>query len=247
MARSHDFVPSAVLKDRFVEIFIHCDFEPFSQVKTAEQAKDAMEVWKKCVDVQQHFNDLSLRIRNFAITVVGALLAAVGFTYQYGLETEFAGYRFAAGLGFVVAAVFAWGSFFLMDRFWYHILLRGAVSHASSLENQLNGRVPGIGLTNKISDASRSVRLFGFKVDSKRRLEAFYIIGFLMLAIVLISLMLARPSRPITSPPPLPKAGQLNRPILVMLTWRGRDFPTVPAAPPAIEDFNDLTDAPRRA
>jgi hypothetical protein len=78
-------------------------------------------------------------------------------------------------------------------------------------------------------------------------LEAFYIIGFLMLAIVLISLMLARPSRPITSPPPLPKAGQLNRPILVMLTWRGRDFPTVPAAPPAIEDFNDLTDAPRRA
>jgi phosphoglycolate phosphatase-like HAD superfamily hydrolase len=202
MARSHDFVPSAVLKDRFAEIFIHCDFEPFSQVKTAEKAKDAMEVWKKCVDVQQHFNDLSLRIRNFAITVVGALLAAVGFTYQYGLETEFAGYRFAAGLGFVVAAVFAWGSFFLMDRFWYHILLRGAVSHASSLENQLNGRIPGIGLTNKISDASRSVRLFGFKVDSKRRLEAFYIIGFLMLAIVLISLMLAQPSRPIANPTP---------------------------------------------
>jgi phosphoglycolate phosphatase-like HAD superfamily hydrolase len=201
--RGHDFVPSAVLKHCFAEIFIHCDFEPFSRVKTgAEQAKDAMEVWKKCIEVQQHFNDLSLRIRNFAITVVGALLAAVGFTYQYGLETELAGYRFAAGLGFVIAAVFAWGSFFLMDRFWYHELLRGAVSHTSSLENQFNGLIPGIGLTNKISDASRSVRIFRFKADSKRRLVGFYIIGFLMLAIVFISLLLAQPSRPTANPTP---------------------------------------------
>jgi FMN phosphatase YigB (HAD superfamily) len=195
MARGHDFVPSAVLKDCFAEIFIHCDFEPFSQVKTAEQAKDAMEVWKKSVDVQQHFNDLSLRIRNFAITVVGALLTAVGFTYQYGLETEFAGYRFAAGLGFVVAAVFAWLNFFLMDRFWYHILLRGAVSHASSLENQLNRFIPGIRLTNAISDASRNVKLLGFGANSKRRLQGFYSLGFLMLVIVFISLLFAQPSR----------------------------------------------------
>lgn len=211
-ARGHDFVPSAVLKDCFAEIFIHCDFETFSRVKTdGEQAKNAMETWKKCVDVQQHFNDLSLRIRNFAITVVGALLAAVGFTYQYGLETEFAGYRFAAGLGFVIAAVFAWGSFFLMDRFWYHILLRGAVSHASSLENQFNGLIPGIGLTNKISDASRSVRFFGFKVDSKRRLEAFYAVGFLMLVIVFTSLLFAKPSRPTPNPTP-PSQSKLTKP-----------------------------------
>ena len=225
-ARGHDFVPGAVPKDCFAEIFIHCDFETFSRVKTdGEQAKNAMETWKKCVDVQQHFNDLSLRIRNFAITVVGALLAAVGFTYQYGLETEFAGYRFAAGLGFVIAAVFAWGSFFLMDRFWYHILLRGAVSHASSLENQFNGLIPGIGLTNKISDASRSVRFFGFKVDSKRRLEGFYIIGFLMLAIVFISLLFAQPSRPAANPTP-PSQSKLAEP-----TPPSQQRPTEPIAP----------------
>jgi hypothetical protein len=97
---------------------------PFSRVKSAdEQSKEALETWKKCVDVQQHFNDLCLRIRNFAITVAGALLAAVGFTYQYGLEAELVGYKFAAGMGFVVAAIFAWGAFFFMDRFWYHMLL----------------------------------------------------------------------------------------------------------------------------
>jgi hypothetical protein len=171
-----------------------------------------MEVWKKCVDVQQHFNDLSLRIRNFAITVVGALIAAVGFTYQYGLETDFAGYKFAAGLGFVIAAVFAWGNFFLMDRYWYHELLRGAVSHASSLEKQLNGFIPGIGLTNKISDASRSVKLFGLKVDSKRRLAGFYILGFLMLAVVFIFLLFAQPNRPTATPTP-PSQSKLAEPM----------------------------------
>jgi FMN phosphatase YigB (HAD superfamily) len=213
-ARGHDFVPSAVLKDCFAEIFIHCDFETFLRVKTdGEHAKNAMETWKKCVDVQQHFNDLCLRIRNFAITVVGALLAAVGFTYQYGLETEFVGYRFAAGIGFVVAAIFAWAAFFFMDRLWYHILLRGAVSHASSLENQLTGLIPGIGLTNKISDASRSVRIFGIKFDSKRRLEAFYAIGFLMLAIVFMSLLFAKPSRPTVTPSSQSNPAELTAPI----------------------------------
>jgi hypothetical protein len=31
-----------------------------------------VEIWKKTVDVQQHFNDLELRIRNFALAVLGA-------------------------------------------------------------------------------------------------------------------------------------------------------------------------------
>jgi hypothetical protein len=117
------------------------------------------------------------------------------------------------------------GGFFLMDRFWYHILLRGAVSHASSLENQFNGLIPGIGLTNKISDASRSVRFFGFKVDSKRRLEGFYTIGFLMLAIVFISLLFAQPSRPAANPTP-PSQSKLAEPMPP-----SQQRPTEPIAP----------------
>jgi hypothetical protein len=37
-------------------------------VEGAEMVKLAVEAWKKTVDVQQHFNDLELRVRNFAIT-----------------------------------------------------------------------------------------------------------------------------------------------------------------------------------
>jgi hypothetical protein len=35
-------------------------------------AAGQIEIWKKIVDVQQHFNDLELRVRNFALIVTGA-------------------------------------------------------------------------------------------------------------------------------------------------------------------------------
>ena len=40
-------------------------------------AMGQIEIWKKIVDVQQHFNDLELRIRNFALIVTGAFLVLV--------------------------------------------------------------------------------------------------------------------------------------------------------------------------
>ena len=198
------FEPSAVLKDTFAETFIYCDFETFNvdrKSKDEEQAiKNGIEIWKKTVDVQQHFNDLEMCIRNFAITIVGALIAALGFTYQQGLETTAFGHRFAAGLGLVVAAAFAWLSFFLMDRYWYHIFLRGAVTHAGKIEDQLKASVPNIDLGHTISEVSGSVKILGIAMNSERRLTNFYMLGFIMLAIVFISLVLAVPNRLPTAP-----------------------------------------------
>jgi hypothetical protein len=139
-AKGVDFTPTVVLKDSFAEIFMYCDFVPFDEpgkARDAEQeAKNAIEIWKKCVDVHQHFNDLEMRIRNFAITVVGALIAAVSFTFQQGLQSKIFGIVMPAGVGLVAAAAFAWGGFFLMDRFWYHVLLRGAVMHSAKIEER---------------------------------------------------------------------------------------------------------------
>lgn len=198
-AKGHNFVPSAVLRDTFAEIFIYCDFEAFSTKKNVdpeEETKNVIEIWKKCVDVHQHFNDLEMRIRNFAITVVGALIAAVSFTYQQGLETEIFGVKIPAGLGLVAAAIFAWGGFFLMDRYWYHILLKGAVDHAGKIEKHFSETIPWIGLGKTISDASAKVKIFRWNVNSNRRLTLFYVVGFVMLSIIFLFLLLAKPGRP---------------------------------------------------
>lgn len=197
-AKGADFTPTIVLKDSFAEIFMHCDFVPFDQpgkARDAEQeSKNAIEIWKKCVDVHQHFNDLEMRIRNFAITVVGALIAAVSFTYQQGLQSTIFGVVMPAGVGLVAAAAFAWGGFFLMDRFWYHVLLRGAVMHSAKIEERYADAIPGIGLGKTISEASGNVFILGIKMNSNRRLEAFYLGGALMLAVIFFFLLWAEPS-----------------------------------------------------
>nr|WP_246712276.1 MULTISPECIES: HAD family hydrolase [unclassified Rhizobium] len=203
--KGHDFEPSAVLTDSFAEIFIHCAFESFDHKagaivddKTATQF--ALETWKKTVDVQQHFNDLEMRIRNFAITVVGALIASVGFTYQQGLQADVFGVRISAGVGLVLAAGFAWLAFFFMDRYWYHIFLRGAVKHASAIEKEFADRIPGIGLGMTISQMSGDVKILCWKTNSERRLTIFYAAGLAMLGIVLLTLLIAQPHLPSDSP-----------------------------------------------
>ncbi|AMB46266.1 HAD family hydrolase [Methylobacterium sp. AMS5] len=195
--RGHNFTPSATLESSFSEIFNFCNFVEFDDKKADEKKeqdqKNALEAWKKTVDVQQHFNDLSMRTRNFAITVVGALIAAVGFTYQQGLQVEILGLKAAAGVGFVVAAAFAWLAFFFMDYYWYHIFLKGAVAHAAEIESRFKDEIPGIGLGNSISAVSSNVSFMGFRINSSRRLLLFYSLGAAMIGVVFVTLLGAKP------------------------------------------------------
>jgi hypothetical protein len=81
-----------------------------------------------------------------------------------------------------------------MDRFWYHILLRGAVEHAAKIEAEFSETIPGIGLGKSISNASQNLRFLCVPMNSNRRLVAFYVTGYAMLAVVFCSLLLAHPS-----------------------------------------------------
>jgi len=210
-AKGLDFTPTVVLKDSFSEIFMYCEFlafnEPTKPIDPEQESKNAIEIWKKCVDVHQHFNDLEMRIRNFAITVVGALIAAVSFTYQQGLRTELFGVTFPTGAGLVVAAIFAWAGFFFMDRYWYRVLLKGAVTHSAKIETRYAETIPGIELGKTISEVSGDVRIFGIKMNSSRRLDAFYAVGAGMLLMIFVILMFAN-----ASPPASADSGKLVAP-----------------------------------
>lgn len=205
-AKGHDFTPSAVLKETFAEIFIYCEFGRFPdskrEVGLEQEHKNVIEVWKTCVTVQQHFNDLEMRIRNFAISVAGALIASISFTYQQNLETKVWGYTVPTGLGLVVAAVFAWGGFFLMDRYWYHFLLKGSVQHAGKIEDRYKDEIPEIGLGKTISSASGNVKILGITMNSDRRLTAFYLAGFVILGLLFVALLFAEPTKKATAVEP---------------------------------------------
>ena len=55
---------------------------PSSLVPEDVDPTHVVEIWKKTIDVHQHFNNIEMRIRNIAITVLAALLGVVGFALK---------------------------------------------------------------------------------------------------------------------------------------------------------------------
>ena len=197
------FKPTAVLNESFSEIFMYCTFKEATLKHPSlddSMLQFAVESWKATVDVQKHFNDLEMRVRNFAITVAGALIASMSFTYQFGLNTQVFGWEFPAGTSLMVAAICAWLGFYFMDRYWYHILLKGAVDHAGSIEKQYGDVLPALKLGSTISKVSGDVRILGIKMNSTRRLNTFYLGGLAVLVLLLFTLLFAQQEENRTRP-----------------------------------------------
>lgn len=128
-----------------------------------------LEVWKATIDVQKHFNELSLRVRSLAVTVLGAFLAAAGYALKEGKTVEFLGEQVSLTGTILLGALVCWTAFFVMDRLWYHRLLRAAVQHGRAVEDGLRQSISTIGLTGTIDDASP---LLGMRAG--HRLSIFY-------------------------------------------------------------------------
>lgn len=132
--------------------------------------KDAtFEVWKVTIEVQKHFNDLGMRVRSIAITVLGAFLAGAGYALKEQKTVAFGSTQISLSGLILASALVCWGAFYVMDRLWYHRLLKAAVKHGVEVEEALKPTVPLIGLTRTINDESP---LFGFRAG--HRLSIFY-------------------------------------------------------------------------
>jgi hypothetical protein len=162
-------------------------------------ATGQIEIWKKIVDVQQHFNDLELRIRNFALVVTGAFLGLGGYAIKdagtiraFGVEVSIAGLV-------VFSAILPLFAFYFMDRLWYHRLLDGAVTAGIEAESYLNDLGYKVNLGSKISERSPFILwLVGKKIHSKTKMDMFYLI--LVTALLIVALSLGFGVRPQTTP-----------------------------------------------
>lgn len=140
-----------------------------------------LESWKVTIEVQMHFNELEMKVRSFAITVLAAFLAAVGFVLKEDLELRIFGKGLSLSGMILLAAILCWGAFYLMDRLWYHRLLRGAVNQGISLENQAKTIFPELNLGNEISKAS-PVKFRNKDYGSDKKIDIFYgLIGGVLL------------------------------------------------------------------
>lgn len=123
---------------------------------TATNPSDAqiVEIWAKVVDVQMHFNDIEMRIRNFALSVVLAVFAAYGFLLSHDsfisiLSMKIYLYTVVPLMGSVAVYLF-----FFMDFYWYHRLLLGAVQQGVEIEKRHELNLPELSITKMIGKTS---------------------------------------------------------------------------------------------
>ena len=136
-----------------------------------ERTKLLLEAWKKTVDVQQHFNDIEMHVRNLALTILGAVVAFAKFL---DLKNEGTSAVLPQGMLFLALTVLI-AAFWFMDKHWYHRLLMGAVREGAHLEKTLTGLGVPITLGANISAAS-PIRLFGRRMHSKFKVDLFYLV-----------------------------------------------------------------------
>lgn len=141
-------------------------------------------IWKQIVEVQQHFNDLELRIRNYALIVTGAFIGLGGYAIKDGGFVSIFGFTVSVAGLVVFAAIFPLFAFYFMDRLWYHRLLEGSVAAGIAAEIELTNAGYKVALGTEIKNASPfKLWLFGWSIRSKHKMDMFY-------AIILLSLML---------------------------------------------------------
>ncbi|MFO1124630.1 MAG: hypothetical protein U1E25_04615 [Methylocystis sp.] len=158
-----------------------------------------IEIWKKIVDVQQHFNDLELRIRNFALVVTGAFLGLGGYAIKdAGIINAF-GYEVSIAGLVVFSAILPLIAFYLMDRLWYHRLLDGSVRAGIDAETALKDLGYKVDLGSKISEHSPfTLWLTKKKIHSKTKMDTFYLM--LVAALLIVAACLGFGIRPHPTP-----------------------------------------------
>jgi FMN phosphatase YigB (HAD superfamily) len=178
--------PTVHLHRSLAELLAKFEFVPFDESTIDnERINRSLEAWKVTVAVQQHFNDIEMRVRNFALTLLVAVIGASAIAIQNGSMVTLFSFKTSLAVWLLVGGVIAWLAFYFVDQIWYHRLLLGAVAQGAELERLLKQDVPGIGLTGAIGRASPA-RVFGFTLHSKDKMKVFYFgVALMLLAFAL--------------------------------------------------------------
>lgn len=149
-----------------------------------------IDMWKQCIAMQMHFNDIEWRIRGLALTVVTFALGAAGVAAKDGTQVGWV----SLGTLVILIGLLLWYVFYFVDRHWYHPLLKAAVKHGTQIEGKIKETLPEAGVTAAITEGSRYepgrfVRILSRQsiMHSDHKLVWFYRVGALALVLAAIA------------------------------------------------------------
>jgi hypothetical protein len=129
---------------------------------TPEEQEVYVSIWQKAVDTQMHFNEMSVKARQFGLTFVAAALGLGIVMLSRGQEFAlslpyFGGFEFHATVLLVLASAFALYAVRQLDLKVYHRMLRGSVTFGEDFEENYVKKIFDLekGMTQAISHYSR--------------------------------------------------------------------------------------------
>jgi hypothetical protein len=119
-------------------------------------------IWSKAVDTQMHFNEMSVKARQFGLAFVAAALGLAIVMLSRGEEFSIFvpicdGFELHGTVLIILASAFALFAVSLLDLRVYHKMLRGAVTFGEDFEQQYMREIFQLnkGMTQAISHYSR--------------------------------------------------------------------------------------------
>jgi len=173
---------------KFSELLNFFNFVDYRTTYNNDDKKNIIDIWKNVVEVQKHFNDIELRIRNFAITIFTFIFGGVGFSFKTTVPNDLFGLKHPIAVGLCLIGLVVLYAFYFMDRHWYHRLLQASVNKGMEIENGFMPFYPQIGLAGKIKQNSPLIFKFIPSMHSEVKIRLFYLIlsfPFVIVAIVL--------------------------------------------------------------
>jgi hypothetical protein len=101
-----------------------------------------------------HFNEIGMRIRGLFVTILLALFASIGFLLDKELSLQIWRINIQFAVLVPIFGIFGAMLFYLMDRYWFHRLLKGSVNHAIQIEKTYRGMIPELALSDEIGKES---------------------------------------------------------------------------------------------
>ncbi|QEE50706.1 HAD family hydrolase [Flavobacterium alkalisoli] len=179
--------PDYTLNTSFSELFNFFAFEAYRYKLDRNLLPQVINAWSDIVKVQQHFNDIALRIRNLTLTAFTFIVATLGYIIKENIFIKLFSLNLNALTIISPIGILIIWCFYFMDKFWYHKYLIGASIQASTIENKWYTVFPELGLSNSISRQSNyKFYLFPFlknssfktflsiNLNSSRRFYSFY-------------------------------------------------------------------------
>ena len=107
--------------------------------------------------------------------LLGVLLAAGAIAFRFGGKVSVFDNEVSIAFLFTVISIFVWIAFYLMDRFWYHELLRSTVKYSESLED--TAKKSGLSIPLNMSSKIREANHRALKMFDAAKINAFLLVG----------------------------------------------------------------------